>query len=217
MFGVVQALADDPNPWAFRTQCRQEGLHTRPVLERLEPMPPSRLGIAWSTTDQGPGLLVAAVDANSAAARADLRLNDRILQLDGHDLQRGEDPRGLVWAAGETLPMVIELAGESKPLDLKVRLGGGPVRVGITWREDDAEPGSLFLVQVVPGTPADKAGLQPLDRIYRVNGQSFTNGVEFIKLLDAAAGPVELLVEQWGRQRRVTVQMKPKPAATASR
>ncbi len=154
---------------------------------------------------------------NSAASQADLRLNDRILKLDGQSVQPSDDPRGLVWAAGESLSVVVERAGESKPLDLTVRLGGAPVRIGITWREDEAEPGSLFLVRVVPGTPADKAGLQVLDRIYSVNGQSFTNGVEFSKLLDAANGPVELLVEQWGRERTVVVPLKPKPQPMAGR
>ena len=215
MFGVVRALADDPSPWAFRAQSRQEGLHSRPVLERLEPPLPGRLGLSWSTSDPGPGLLVTRVWPNSAAAQADLRLNDRILQLDGQSVQPGDDLRALVWGASESLPLVVERAGESKPLDVTVRLGGAPVRFGITWREDDAEPGSLFLVRVVPGTPADKAGLQVLDRIYRVNGQEFANGVEFAKLLDAATGPVELLVEQWGRERTVIIPLKPKPQPMA--
>src|SRR6185295_8529928 len=32
-------------------------------------------------------------------------------------------------------------------------------RLGISWRDDDAEPGSVFLVRVVDGTPAAAAGL----------------------------------------------------------
>ncbi|HEX4147817.1 MAG TPA: M20/M25/M40 family metallo-hydrolase, partial [Pirellulales bacterium] len=217
MFGTVLALADDPNPWAFRSQSRQEGLQTRPVLERLEPALPGRLGLGWSTTDAGPGLLINEISPNSAAARAGLRLNDRILKIDGHALQKGDDPREFVWAAGATLPLVIERSGEAKPLDVAVQLGGGPLRVGITWREDEAEPGSLFLIRVVPGTPADKAGLRALDRVYSVNGQSFANGVEFAKLLEASTGSVELLVEQWGRERTVTVPLKAKAEAAESR
>jgi len=38
-------------------------------------------------------------------------------------------------------------------------LAGRPLRLGITWRVDDAEPGTIILTHVVPGTPAARAWL----------------------------------------------------------
>jgi hypothetical protein len=52
-------------------------------------------------------------------------------------------------------------------------------RLGIFWREDDAEPGSVFLVRVVDGTPAAAAGLEVGDRIDELDGQPFADAVAF--------------------------------------
>src|SRR5262245_2706474 len=54
-----------------------------------------------------------------------------------------------------------------------------PPRLGISWREDDAEPGSVFLVRVVEGTPAAAAGLEVGDRIDELDGQPFRDAAAF--------------------------------------
>ena len=48
-----------------------------------------------------------------------------------------------------------------------------PPRLGISWREDVAEPGSVLVTRVVEGTPAAAAGIAIQDRIYEINGQPF--------------------------------------------
>ena len=48
-----------------------------------------------------------------------------------------------------------------------------PLRVGITWRVDDAEPGVAIITRVVPDSPAAKAGLTPEDRICGIDGRDF--------------------------------------------
>src|SRR4051812_1142794 len=48
-----------------------------------------------------------------------------------------------------------------------------PPRLGMSWREDDAEHGSVLLVRVVDGTPAADAGLQVGDRIDELDGRPF--------------------------------------------
>lgn len=86
-------------------------------------------------------------------------------------------------------------------------------RLGITWREDEGEPGSVFLTRVVAGTPAAAAGLQVNDRIYDVGGQRFADARAFESMiLDNLARQVpaiELLVERRGRVSTVSVNMLP--------
>lgn len=83
---------------------------------------------------------------------------------------------------------------------------GRPLRVGIRWRSDDAEPGAAILTQVVPDSPAARAGLQPEDRIYQVNGRDFADDAELERLLRTLPGPIRLLVERKGRLRTAEIQ-----------
>jgi hypothetical protein len=88
-----------------------------------------------------------------------------------------------------------------------------PPRLGIYWREDDAEPGSVFLVRVVDGTPAASAGLEVGDRIDELDGHSFPNAATFQdeihQLLESARRDIKMLVERRGHLRTVWVKMPP--------
>jgi hypothetical protein len=95
-------------------------------------------------------------------------------------------------------------------------------RLGITWRTDDAEPASVYLTQVVAGSPAAAAGLAVEMRVYAVNGQPFADGDEFrevvLGLLDAGVAELTMTVESRGRVRTITIHWQPptlaaKPAA----
>jgi hypothetical protein len=85
-------------------------------------------------------------------------------------------------------------------------------RLGITWREDEAEPGSVLLTRVVEGTPAEAAGLQPGDRINDFDGQPFADGTALRTaihaLLDAGRTDIPMLVERRGHVRTVTLKMQ---------
>lgn len=84
-------------------------------------------------------------------------------------------------------------------------------RLGITWREDSAEPGSVLLTQVVEGSPAATAGLQDGDRIDEFDGHAFNNGAALHtaihSLLDTSPSNVQLLTERRGHMRTVTLQL----------
>jgi hypothetical protein len=91
-------------------------------------------------------------------------------------------------------------------------------RLGISWREDKGEPGSVLVTQVVEGTPADAARLAVQDRIYELNDNRFADAAEFesaiLALLDARVPELTLLVERRGNLRYVVVEMQ--AAETAS-
>jgi hypothetical protein len=84
-------------------------------------------------------------------------------------------------------------------------------RLGIAWREDPAERGSVIVTQVVKGTPADEAGLAVIDRIYELEEEPFENAAEFqsniTSVLDDQKPEFTLLVERRGDVRPVTVRI----------
>ena len=86
-----------------------------------------------------------------------------------------------------------------------------PPRLGISWREDDAEPGSVFLIRVVEGTPAAAAELKVGDRINELDGRRFPDAATFQhevhSLLESSRAEFNMLVERRGQMRTVTVKM----------
>jgi hypothetical protein len=84
-------------------------------------------------------------------------------------------------------------------------------RLGISWREDEAERGTVFLTRVVESSPADAAGLAVLDRVHDINGNPFADAAGFqsaiIGILDSSPPEFTLLTERRGHLRTVTVKM----------
>ncbi len=87
-----------------------------------------------------------------------------------------------------------------------------PPRLGISYREDTAEPGSVFLIRVVEHSPAATAGLAVDDRIDELDGRPFADSAAFQHdidaLLDSARPNFNMLVERRGHMRTATVQMQ---------
>jgi S1-C subfamily serine protease len=92
---------------------------------------------------------------------------------------------------------------------MTVDLAGSPVRVGISWRDDDAEPGAAIVTRVVPGSRAQRAGVRPGDRIYEVSGRQYDSGDELRELLTTLDGPIEFTLERRGRLSRVSIDLPP--------
>ena len=84
-------------------------------------------------------------------------------------------------------------------------------RLGVSWREDKAEPGSVFLTRVVDGSPAAAAKLAVHDRVYELNGEPFVDAAAFQlmikKALDEGAPELEFLIERRGHLRTINVPM----------
>jgi hypothetical protein len=207
LFNTTLALADAPAPQRFRPQSRLEFTSTRDSAESALPPLPSRLGVQWKpvSNDGEPSVRLETVHPGSAADRAGLRRGDRIVRFAAKPV----DPHRLaeqVLAAPQHVELEIKRPGEEQSRTVQVILAGYPLRVGIAWRTDDAEPTLVQVVRVVPGSPAATAGIRLFDRIYEVNGKRFASSNEFGKLM-AADEPLELLVETHGRMR--TVKLTP--------
>jgi hypothetical protein len=206
MFGVVVALADADELAGFR---RQSGYESRSgqteAAFALRP-PTGRLGIRWEEAAERDGrIVVAAVVPGSPAAVAGLKNGDRLLTFAGHEVRDPRRFRMSVLTATNPVSVSIERRGEEKPLNLTLQLSGEPVRLGIAWRTDDAEPGAVIVNRVTPGSPSDVAGLRPGDRIYSVNGREFKSSDEFHELATSQPAPLILEVETSGRVRSVEI------------
>jgi membrane-associated protease RseP (regulator of RpoE activity) len=209
-FDIVLEWADGPQPARFRTASRSEGPDTQRRLEQPLPALPARFGVSWDDKDRSaPGLRVTQVTPGLPAAKAGLRAGDRILKFADQDVADGEEFRALVVAAKNPVAMTIQRPGEAAPQDLPVTLAGEPLRIGITWRTDDAEPGSVFLNRVAPGSAADRAGLKTGDRVYSIHGHEFATSDEFFSLLTTLPSPLELQVERRGQMRTVELPLPP--------
>jgi len=136
-----------------------------------------------------------------------------LLEFQGEPIRGEERLRlRLLAARGETT-FVVQRQGTETPLLFKVTPTGEPVRVGITWRWDDGEPGTVIVTQVIYGSAAHAAGLKVADRIYSVGGRPFKTQSDFVALLTNAASPLDMLVERDGRLHTATLTLVEEPPA----
>jgi len=208
VFGTAEALANRQELAGFRSASRYESPYTpHEKFAPLSPLP-GRLGVRWDPSDaQGPGLLLTGVRPGSPAEAAGLRPGDRLVRFDGHEIHSDVALRAAVLAAGKEAIAVVERKGQKEPLEHTVQLDGRPVRIGIAWRLDDAEPGTAVLVRVVPGSPADRAGLKLHDRLYLYGGKTFQTDADLLRLASELPGPVDVLVERNGVIRQATLDL----------
>ena len=207
LFNLTRELAEQDYVPAFRARSQHESPHTQRELERPLPLPPPRLGIAWNAEPAG-GLIVTRVTPGTPAARSGLARGDRLVALDDVPIEDEHAFRYRILSAAEPVRIAYERGGQPAQTAV-ITLDGSPSRIGITWREDDGEPGAFLLIQVVPGSPAQLAGLKPGDRIYEADGQTFRSTDELARWLHAARGPLELVIERRGQLHRLTVPLEP--------
>jgi C-terminal processing protease CtpA/Prc len=94
-----------------------------------------------------------------------------------------------------------------------VPLSGNPVHLGLSWREDPVEPQAVYITRVVRHSPSAAAGFQVNDRIYSVDGNSFTDRNELLShvqaLLAENASLIRFEVERRGVIRNIDVPLTP--------
>jgi hypothetical protein len=211
LFAVVCELADRPATLAFRAAARRETPEAeREMLDDIAE-PADRLGVGW-TDDAATagGIRVSRVTLDSPADHAGLQVGDCIVQFAGKTIRSDDDFCRAVMTAGRSVAITVKRDGqaEEKPLELKASLVGEPLRWGIRWRVDDAEPGAVILTHVLAGSPAARAGLAVGDRIYQVGGRDFTDEAEFVQRMKANGDVLPILIERDGRLRLIQLEIR---------
>ncbi|MCE5268893.1 MAG: M28 family peptidase [Planctomycetaceae bacterium] len=218
LFGVVYELARRSSVPAFRAAARHESPDTEEAVLGESAKPADRLGVSW-TDDAAAvgGIYVSAVEAGSPADRAGVRDGDLIVRVADRDIRSDDDFFAAVSAADKPASITLRRPGQNQPLSLTVHFAGSPLRWGVVWRVDDAEPATVILTHVVPGSPAARAGLAAHDRVYQVDGHDFADEAAFALLAKTAPESLQLLVERDGRLRIATLRLRqPKPAKRAA-
>lgn len=209
LFSVAFELANQPQNRGFRDQCRRETKAGLANLERGLPARPPRLGVWWEHREgDRPGLYLKRVIPGLPAERAGLQVGDRLLRFNDRPIKDEDSFRKDVLAAHSPVSVLVE-RGDEEPVELSVELDGEPLRLGISWKQDEAEPGTLILSRVVPGSAAHLAGLRVADRIYELDGREFGDESEFLERLPELADSFELAVERRGRLMTVTLELPP--------
>jgi hypothetical protein len=220
---VVSRLADEEELPAFRQASRLERNYTRTERETpLPPLPP-RLGVRWDwqVVEGKPCYAITAVTRGSGAEKAGLRPGDRIMSVDSREVKNDALlPAAVLRDESEVLLTIGRGAEELK--DIHVPLAGQAVKLGLSWREDSAAPGAVFITRVVPYSPAARAGLRVLDRIYSVRGETFASQEALLERVTALMAdeqtPIHFEVETAGRIHPIDVDLKlpTGPSADAS-
>ncbi len=199
VFGLAYEVANSKQTFAFRSESRREDPYQRRIFEQpIAPSPP-RLGVEWQDPKAGEaGVVIAKVTTGLPAAKAGFKTGDRLVKFDGQEVTGDMQLRQAVLAAPSPAEAEVIRAEQAEPVKLTIELNGAPIRVGITWRDDPAEPNCVLITQVVYGSAAHAAGLKERDRIYEVGGKSFTGSTEFLQLINESASPLDVLAERSG-------------------
>jgi len=205
-FLLTYAFADDAARWPFRKESRQDTPTTQKAFETSTVPPVRRLGVDWSPAADGNFVEVTRVGRASPAQKADVRVGDRIVQINGRKLDSPADFAELILIADRSTSLLVERGGEAQPIEKSIELDGGPSRWGIAWREDDAEPNSVTVIRVLSGSPGDKGGVHVGDRIMRVGDHDIRLGDNLVDHLAAAPATLELVVERDGNLMRLPLK-----------
>jgi regulator of sigma E protease len=149
--------------------------------------------------DQPP--VVGVVMPGSPAEKAGIRSGDRFLTIASDEVDNWED---LFLAIGTRAnrDVAVTLLRDGKPVSLTVRPDAQTrFEVGDIGVLPDVHP---FIVSVIKGDPADRAGLKAGDVIVALNGERVALAGQLVRMMSPHAGrEVELTIRRDGREQRV--------------
>ncbi len=159
-----------------------------------------------------PAPVIASVKADGVAAKADIRVGDRIVLFNGIEnptwqnikVQAGINPE-------RELPLTVERKGERIPLVItprKEEIFAGQ-NAGVIEAEPDMGVMPVAVGAVQPGTPAEEAGLKTGDRLVSINGESIRDSKQASELVQKyKAAPMQMQIERDGKPTTITAAVR---------
>jgi hypothetical protein len=169
---------------APRAEGRTEGRGKVRKATRGEPQ--NRLGVTV-----GSGVVVAEIQSDSPAESAGLKKGDVIEHVNGTPILSATHLRDAVRKAGDNSEVTFRIVRGGEPDELKARTGkagddrngnGGRNELGVT-----VGPG-VVVAEVLPNTPASKAGLERGDVIDDINGTAVQSGEQLRDVVQRLPG-----------------------------
>ncbi|MBC20731.1 MAG: hypothetical protein CMJ74_10800 [Planctomycetaceae bacterium] len=139
----------------------------------LQP-PEKRLGLRWASVQNSKnGLFVTSVDRDSPAALAGVARGDRVIAFNGKAVTSDTEMQHAVFSSPASSRITLHRGKDDSEKIIDVTLRGQPLRLGLSWRQDAANPNSAMVSRVISGSPAAASGLLPADRIHSINGKAW--------------------------------------------
>jgi len=203
-------LADVDQLPAFRPAARRETPDSQKKTEAPLPAIPSRLDFTWQYASEK--LLVEQVFSGGHASEAGLAVGDQIVAVNGRALTNEALLPAAALACESEIALELRREGIVEPIDLRISLSGKPIRLGLSWRSDEAEPDAVYVTRIIPFSPAASTDLKIHDRIYAVNGESLQGQQDLVtrvqKLMGTGVSEILLEVESRGVLREVAVSLQ---------
>jgi serine protease Do len=197
------------------------------VLPRLEEMKqgrdlsPGLLGVSLKGADiYADEPVIAAVPAKSPAAKAGLKVGDKIAEIDGQPIVRQAQ---LKHALGRRYALdvvrIAALRGDERievdvELAAKIEPYAHPFLGVLPLRDPPADAKGIGVRYVYAGSPADKAGITTSDRLLAIDGKELTTPLAAQELLAAyePGGKVKVTLAESGEKREVEVSLAALPS-----
>lgn len=210
---VARQIADSPHafsakPWAARLATVMAGPIMNLVLCFLLMPAVFMVGrLMPAILDDKPVIL--GVRPGSPAEKVGLSKGEVILKFDGREMRTWSDVSNQVLIHPNT-EVVLTVAREGVVREVKVDLVTDPEaqqEVGYAGFEPQYFWGNEAIVgSVMPGMPAEKAGLQAKDRVTAVNGEAIENWSQMTEKVRASEGkPLTLDVDRSGAPVKITI------------
>ncbi len=143
---------------------------------------------------EGQGALIGSILPGSPAEKAGLKVDDVVVAIDGKPVDGPSSLRNRTFTleAGTEVPLSLVRSGEPRTVRVAVAaMPADPVVAyfGFAVRDNTGDPqGGVLVERVVPGSPAEKAGLAPGLRIVTIGTRRVFSKPEFDLLLAQAGG-----------------------------
>lgn len=193
-------------------------------IQHLSPALKSALGLAEDLD----GALISSVVAEGPAARAGLEASDVVVSVDGRPVKSDRDLLRQVarLEIGRKVPVEVIREGRSKKLQIEVGqrpsensvarqtapnqsapAGPDQIRVGVSVTDPPQGRGGAVVAEVMPNSPAARAGLRRGDQIRAVGQRKVGSAQEFVDTVSGLEkGDIALLIERNGRTSYVLIE-----------
>jgi regulator of sigma E protease len=131
-----------------------------------------------------------------------LRTGDRILEIDGKETSYYHEIQEIIAVnPGKSMAFTVDRDGETLRLTVRPDLdrSTGAGKIGVYFWNDPV------IEELVPGSPADAAGLQKGDRILRVNGEDIPHNAALTGILEKRPGILAMDYERNGEERHTSL------------